>query len=111
MNDNRKPNITWKMKKKGRLCVGHCVECARRCSGVMRNGGERGKAVRGTGNTCFCWISWLVKAQAHQSSASTCSLPVTGRILFAFANSHKHLLAHTSVLRLLYSIYSVCSLV
>ncbi len=21
VNDNRKPNITWKMKKKGRLCV------------------------------------------------------------------------------------------
>ena len=65
VNDNRKPNITWKMKKKGRLCVGHCVECARRCSGVVRDGGECGKAARGAGNTCFCWISWLAKAQAH----------------------------------------------
>ena len=52
VNDNRKPNITWKMKKKGRLCVGHCVECARKWGCVVRDGGgERGKAARGARNT------------------------------------------------------------
>ncbi len=69
VNDNRKPNITWKMKKKGRLCVGHCVECARTWGGIMRDGGgERVKAAKGRGK--YLLLSDSVASEGASSSAS-----------------------------------------